>query len=194
MRRIVLWLLSTVTVVVLLFGYHTSTNSGADSASEPRPSSAATGAADLRPSGDPSSAHGSGLERLGLQRERDGSSGSDGLVRRDQDLHRRRGPDAVGAGAGGDHRDDGTITDVDVLQYPNGNGRDQEINDYALPVLIQETLDAQSAKIDMVSGATVTSDGLPRVAAVRARPGGAVKLTLATERSAAVPRDGSSST
>ena len=26
MRRIVLWLASTVTIVVLLFGYHTSTN------------------------------------------------------------------------------------------------------------------------------------------------------------------------
>ena len=36
---------------------------------------------------------------------------------------------------------------------------DQEINAQALPVLVQETLDAQSAKIDMVSGATVTSDG-----------------------------------
>ena len=43
--------------------------------------------------------------------------------------------------------------------YPNENGRDQEINAYALPVLRQETLDAQSANIDTVSGATVTSDG-----------------------------------
>jgi len=51
------------------------------------------------------------------------------------------------------------VTDVSVLQYPNGNGRDQEINSYALPLLIQETLDAQSANIDMISGATVTSDG-----------------------------------
>jgi uncharacterized protein with FMN-binding domain len=46
-----------------------------------------------------------------------------------------------------------------VVQYPNNNGRDQEINARALPVLIQETLDAQNANIDMVSGATVTSDG-----------------------------------
>jgi uncharacterized protein with FMN-binding domain len=53
----------------------------------------------------------------------------------------------------------GTITDVSVVEYPNGNGRDQEINARALPVLIQETLKAQSADIDMVSGATVTSDG-----------------------------------
>jgi uncharacterized protein with FMN-binding domain len=54
------------------------------------------------------------------------------------------------------------ITAVDVVQYPNGNHRDAEINDYALPILVQDTLDAQSAKIDMVSGATVTSDGYLR--------------------------------
>ena len=53
----------------------------------------------------------------------------------------------------------GKVTDVSVLQYPSGNGRDVEINNYALPVLIQETLDQQSAGIDMVSGATVTSVG-----------------------------------
>ena len=51
------------------------------------------------------------------------------------------------------------ITDVQVLQYPNENGKDQQINAYALPVLTDETLQAQSANIDMVSGATVTSNG-----------------------------------
>jgi uncharacterized protein with FMN-binding domain len=53
----------------------------------------------------------------------------------------------------------GKLADVSVLQSPNGNPRDQEINAYALPILVQESLDAQSANIDMVSGATVTSDG-----------------------------------
>ncbi len=53
----------------------------------------------------------------------------------------------------------GTITSVQVPQYPSGNGRDQEINGRALPVLVRETLAAQSAAIDMVSGATVTSTG-----------------------------------
>ncbi len=53
----------------------------------------------------------------------------------------------------------GTITDVSVLQYPSGNPQDDQINSYALPILIQNTLDAQSAQIDMVSGATVTSVG-----------------------------------
>ena len=51
------------------------------------------------------------------------------------------------------------ITKVDVLQQPNGTPRDEEINAQALPVLTQETLTAQSAKIDAVSGATYTSQG-----------------------------------
>jgi uncharacterized protein with FMN-binding domain len=54
---------------------------------------------------------------------------------------------------------DGKITAVDVPVYPSDNPKDQEINAYALPTLVQDTLDQQSADIDMVSGATVTSDG-----------------------------------
>jgi len=53
----------------------------------------------------------------------------------------------------------GSITDVSVVDYPSENGKDQEINARALPVLVQETLDAQSSSIDMVSGATYTSEG-----------------------------------
>jgi uncharacterized protein with FMN-binding domain len=53
----------------------------------------------------------------------------------------------------------GVITDVTVVDYPSGNGKDRQINARALPVLVQETVDAQSARIDMVSGATVTSEG-----------------------------------
>ncbi|MEV4262901.1 FMN-binding protein [Kribbella sp. NPDC049584] len=56
----------------------------------------------------------------------------------------------------------GKITAVSVPQYPNGNHRDAEINEYALPILINETVQAQSSQIDMVSGATVTSDGYIR--------------------------------
>ncbi|MDQ4039961.1 MAG: FMN-binding protein [Actinomycetota bacterium] len=52
-----------------------------------------------------------------------------------------------------------TITDVTVLQYPSGGGRDQEINSAALPQLVQQALAMQSADIQMVSGATYTSTG-----------------------------------
>ncbi|MEV8213599.1 FMN-binding protein [Leifsonia sp. NPDC077715] len=52
-----------------------------------------------------------------------------------------------------------TITAVDTVQSPSGNGRDIEINDQALPILQQEALSSQSANIDTVSGATYTSEG-----------------------------------
>ncbi|MDF9811130.1 uncharacterized protein with FMN-binding domain [Streptomyces sp. SPB162] len=51
------------------------------------------------------------------------------------------------------------ITAVTVLQVPDENGRDQEITDFSVPQLTQEALDAQSADIDTVSGATYTSEG-----------------------------------
>jgi uncharacterized protein with FMN-binding domain len=57
---------------------------------------------------------------------------------------------------------DGKITKVTALQLPDGNQRDREINDFAVPQLTQETLSAQSARIDAVSGATYTSDGYIR--------------------------------
>lgn len=53
----------------------------------------------------------------------------------------------------------GKITAVTVPVYPDGNRKDQQINARALPILVQETLQAQSADIDTVSGATVTSEG-----------------------------------
>jgi uncharacterized protein with FMN-binding domain len=54
---------------------------------------------------------------------------------------------------------DGKITESTAVVYPSDNPRDQEINSYALPELRRETLAAQSAQIDSVSGATYTSDG-----------------------------------
>jgi len=53
----------------------------------------------------------------------------------------------------------GAITDVQTPAYPDHSSRDRQINENALPQLISETLSAQSAQIDMVSGATYTSNG-----------------------------------
>ncbi|MDQ1072045.1 FMN-binding protein [Streptomyces canus] len=54
---------------------------------------------------------------------------------------------------------DGKLTEVTAVTYPTDNPRDQEINSYAIPRLRSEALQAQSAEIDTVSGATYTSDG-----------------------------------
>lgn len=51
------------------------------------------------------------------------------------------------------------ISSINVLEYPTESFRDQQINSYALPILNQEAMSAQSAHIDVVSGATYTSDG-----------------------------------
>ncbi len=53
---------------------------------------------------------------------------------------------------------DGAISEVAVIQYPDGDGKSVRINARALPTLRNEVLTAQSANIDTVSGATYTSD------------------------------------
>jgi uncharacterized protein with FMN-binding domain len=50
------------------------------------------------------------------------------------------------------------ITKVTVPVSPNHTDRSIFINQQALPTLIQETLQAQSTRIDMVSGATDSSE------------------------------------
>ena len=43
------------------------------------------------------------------------------------------------------------------LQYPNERQRSVEINSYADPILTSEAIQAQSANVDLVSGATDSS-------------------------------------
>ncbi len=52
----------------------------------------------------------------------------------------------------------GKITDVIFLDYPQDRRNSIVINNEAMPYLKQETIQAQSANIDIVSGATATSE------------------------------------
>jgi uncharacterized protein with FMN-binding domain len=54
---------------------------------------------------------------------------------------------------------DSKIVKVSVLQQPSNTIHDIQIGQFAFPRLIGETLTAQDAKIDSVSGATYTSGG-----------------------------------
>ena len=56
----------------------------------------------------------------------------------------------------------GTITDVQPLQMPFDRQHSQEITQAATPLLHDEVLKAQSAQIDLLSGATYTSDAYQR--------------------------------
>jgi uncharacterized protein with FMN-binding domain len=53
----------------------------------------------------------------------------------------------------------GTVTSVTAVDYPQNDPRDQQINSFAIPQLNQEATAAKSTNIDIVSGATYTSQG-----------------------------------
>jgi uncharacterized protein with FMN-binding domain len=52
----------------------------------------------------------------------------------------------------------GQITDVTALKLTDAEGRSMRISNYAAPILRSEVLQAQSADVQTVGGATVTSD------------------------------------
>jgi len=52
----------------------------------------------------------------------------------------------------------GKITNVEFLQYPNDRRTSQQINSQAMPYLKQEAIQVQSAQVNIVSGATDTSE------------------------------------
>lgn len=52
----------------------------------------------------------------------------------------------------------GKLTDVQWLQYPNDRSRSVEINSIADPELTSEAIQAQSAQVDIITGATDSSD------------------------------------
>lgn len=138
-KRIVLWVLSTLSTVVVLFGYHTSTSSVMATST----GSTFSGSEQ----GQPTSGSTSGSTSPS-------TSGSSNTSVTGQVAHTQWGPVQVQLDVSGS-----TITHVSILQYPNGNGRDVEIANYALPQLIQDTLDSQGHDVSMVSGATYTSQG-----------------------------------
>ena len=122
MRRISLWLLSTVAALVLLFSYRTSTGAGP-----------ATGTATVAAA--PSAAAGGEVYTGDVVRTREGDVQVAITVV------------------------DGRITAVTVPVHPGGSPKHEEVSARALPELVRQTLDAQGAGIDSVSGATYTSDG-----------------------------------
>ncbi len=51
----------------------------------------------------------------------------------------------------------GKITTINFLQYPNTHSTSVAINQQAMPYLQQEAISAQSANVQVISGATYTS-------------------------------------
>jgi len=177
MRRIVFWALSTVTTVVLLFGYHTSTMGASASA----PPSLVSGLAPGQDASSPGQTTRRTTRTSTRTPTRTAAPAQTAAPTTGPATGPTTGPTAapttaapapttktvtgpvVGTAYGpvqvALQVQGSTITAVNVLQHPAGNPQSDQINSYALPVLVRETVDRQSANIDMVSGATYTSTG-----------------------------------
>ncbi|MFZ2014270.1 MAG: FMN-binding protein [Nocardioides sp.] len=174
MKRISFWLLSTLSAIVLLVGFDASQHGASVTATGPLSSGSTggSGSGTSNGSGHTSgngSGNGSGSGNgagngsgngngngSGSGSGSDGQSGSGGATKTvtGDAAQTIWGPVQVQLTVKGS-----TITGVKILQYPNGNPRDVELAQYALPILMNETTAKQSAQIDMVSGATYTSEG-----------------------------------
>ncbi len=158
MKKIVYAVLATLSGLVLLFSYKTSLGASipiAAAASGARVGVAgASGAGGATGSAGTSRGSGSGAAAgSGTNTAPSASALKDGTFTGATAQTRYGGVQVVVTVAGG------KITQVQVPQYPSDNGRDQELSSYALPQLVNETIAAQSAQIDMISGATYTSTG-----------------------------------
>ena len=146
-RRIALWGLTTVGALALLFSYRTSTSSALPTVG-PSTTPTSTTPSGSSPTGGTSS--GSTAPSTSSTPKRSTYSGTVTGTAADT----RYGPVQVKVTLAS-----GKITAVDVVQVPESSGRDEEINSQAVPELVSETLQAQNSQIDMISGATYTSDG-----------------------------------
>lgn len=167
MKKIVYGILATLSGLVLLFSYRTSlgdeivpdaaavdapTSTAAGSTRSP---SASTGSADSS-STNAGSTGGSDTGSTSASASASASGLADGSYTGDA-VNTRYGPVQVAITVSG-----GAVSDVQVVDYPSSNPRDRQINERAIPELVSETISTQSAEIDMVSGATYTSDGYIR--------------------------------
>ena len=142
LRRIMLASAATVSGIVMLLTLKPHTTPEVVSAAAPAPSAS-------------SSRRAGGSRSAGRSRGSGSSGSSKGTTTVTGDsVQTRWGPVQVRITV-----QNGKITDVTAVTYPQENPRDQQINAYAVPQLRSEALAAQSADIDTVSGATYTSDG-----------------------------------
>lgn len=154
MRKILFALTGTVSGLILLFSYHTSL-AGAGALAMPSATGTRTTTLPGTGASTPTPTPTSGSVPLSGSSGRPSGAARPTTSRFTGDTAQTQwGPVQVRITVR-----NGRITGATAVQYPNGNGNDQVINSYALPVLSQEAVAAQNAQIDLVSGATVTSVG-----------------------------------
>jgi uncharacterized protein with FMN-binding domain len=148
MKRVALTIVATITGLVLLLQFKTSpTGAGRPAALAPVSPNSSAGAASAVPSPSP------------LRTHHRGSTSATPKTATTQSalgatITTRYGPVQVRVTETASR-----ITDVTAVQLPSQDSHSQGIAAYAAPKLRQEAIAADSARINVVSGATYTSDG-----------------------------------
>lgn len=147
MRRITVWAMSTLSVLVLLFSYHTSRSSVA---------TVATVASGTRQAGTSQDSSGSSVGASGSSSDASSNTASAATAGTytGSEVMTPYGVVQVQITV-----TDGRITTADAIQVPMSDRHDQMINSRAVPVYNSETVRTQSAGFDAISGATVTWEG-----------------------------------
>ena len=164
MRRITLWVLSTISTLVLLFSYHTSTSSTARAgtsiiAPQSTTATGSTATGSTTTGGSASGTTASGTGSTSAAATGSGSTATSGATAASETVDGSVVSTRFGNVQVQITVENGQITKSVVTQVPWTDRRDQEINSQAVPILNSEVLSAQSANIDMVGGATFTSQG-----------------------------------
>ena len=146
MRRAIVALVSTIVGLVLLLGFKSHSSAGTGLvATAPHHPAKAKAAPTPKPKSSPAT------------KKRSTSTVTSTRTVTGDSVDTSYGPVQVRVSVKGSR-----ITDVQAVQLPQGSSRDIEIDNSAVPQLRQEALDAQSAQINSISGATYTSDGYIR--------------------------------
>ena len=180
MRRIAIAVMSTISGLVLLFCYHTSQGpraniavaegdgafpplgdgtgsspaAGTDPAASPTdPASPTDQAPSPSPSGDGGQPPAQSSQPAPTTKAAPTPQGVTGTFTGNR-VQTQWGPVRVRITVQNGH-----IVRAQAIEYPNDNGHDLEINSWAVPQLQDETVQAGSAQIQSLGGATVTSMG-----------------------------------
>lgn len=152
MKKIVIAVLATLSGLVLLFSYRTSLDQSIPTTAS-TPAGGSPASSGSTPATTPSASTARSAASTPSPTEKPKSGLKDGTYT-GQAVDTEYGPVEVQITVSG-----GKITAASAPQYPQGSPRDQEINAQAIPQLIAETTQASSSNIDMISGATYTSEG-----------------------------------
>jgi uncharacterized protein with FMN-binding domain len=156
-KRVALAIVGTITGLVMFLSF--KTHALGSTVNPPAAVSSANAGAAAGSSAGRNSSGGSGASRSGGSTSKQPSSGSSGSSSATSTVTGDTAQTLYGPIEVRITVKDGKVTAASAVEYPSQDPRDAQINYYAIPILNREAVQADSANIAHVSGATYTSNG-----------------------------------